>query len=580
MKQNLLKTMLVLAFAAGTTAVAAEPVRQLVRTLKYGDAMGDAPKDVDMSKSEYFYDSDNRLMRVVESGRTYGEGNKPLDYKVMYLYKYEYAADGLSSTCTTYQTGLYDYGDMGWKDKGTETTTYDSDGRVVSEVQSMYLVTYEYDEAGNVVKMTKASKSSGKVSQEFTYSDFVGKDKPKTIVSTSPSYSTYRYTATCEYDEAGNKLSELQVYTDEKKAGEKKQLETWTYEEDGFLRQYNKYTSFEDDGTPKPYSKRCYWLPDETNPNRIMYSDSTWTASQQIWSGSGRPTLEEYADFGETAEATVTTLAVSLAEGKINTVRLDIAIPEGTDETKSAFNIYCDGALIDTKWAYELEKTDGKATLSYIHEGLYNGDHDYFVQMLTGNSNDIDDYVGYSISNPASISLSLELPPVTNLKAVDHRKGDNSSDIVTFTWTNPEYPEDYGFISNDLYLGRAQLSESSTDDAAATSLEGSFYSATLNVFVLTRFKYGKAFSETITVNLADVPTGIAAASTTAGTISLNGRMLNIGRNADITVCSFDGKTQAKAAAARGIDLSRLAAGTYIICVGDGKATEAYKVVLK
>lgn len=609
MKQNLLKTMMMLGLTVGTPAVAsarsmagsdlqaatlgeenfvgdamrqqqrradeaAAPMRLLVRSITYGDHMGTAPEDLDMTKTEYFYDSQNRLIRTVTSGRTYDDQQ---DYAVMYLYKTVYAEDGLSSTCMTYQTGLYDYGDIGWREGAIETTTYDEKGRVTRyEPYGMYNYTYEYDESGNLVKYTRLYKSNGNVSQEITYSDFVGKDKPKTITATG-AYDSYTYNATCEYDENGNKLSELQLSS----SGKKKQLETWEYAEDGFLKLYYKTTSFDADGTPKLQSKRGYWL-DENNPdpNCIFYADSTYIESENRWGRINLVHMDEYADFSDMAAKTATTLTASEVEDRVNTIKLTFTMPADANEITTAFNIYRDGDLIATKWARELTKEDDEGTYSYLDEDLYNGDHDYFVQVLVGNSNDIEDYKGYYISNTASVSLNLQLPAVTDLKATDRRNGENGEDIVTFSWTNPEYPEAYGFISNSLYFNKNQLADAETTDPETTSLEGVPAYSTINALVVTRFKYGKALSETITVKLSEVPTGIDTVTETAGTISLNGRTLNIGSNADITVYSFDGKTEVKAISARSIDLSRLNTGAYIISVSNGKTTEAYKVVLK
>lgn len=565
--------------------------RLLVRKTLYGDSMGNVPDTKDMKRTEYYYGTDGRLQRVVELGRGYEDND---DYSVMYIYKYNYSEDGLNCNITQLQKGMYDYGDMSWKQKDGESYEYDADGRLISETKNLYKYTYEYDENGNIVKTTMAVKTSGKVSQILVYSQFAGKNMPQMIESTSPSYpnnTSYNYIGICQYDENGNKVAEYRS-----KDGTSEtliQMETWEYE-GTFLKQYNKYDELDqvdDDGERIPSFKTVYTLPDENDPNKIMQTSYTYNTNKNAFYRSGQPALEEYADFKDMAELTATEMSMEeVTDAEIpNTVKLKLTFPQVAATNPCAISIYRDGDLIATKNAMDMiDEGDGDdlfalPTLAYTDEGLMNGEHEYFAQVLIGTGDEFGEpedmvYSGYNISNMVTYTAALELPAVTDLKAVSTTKDSYNDDIVTIAWTNPEYPESYGFISNSLYLNTSQLAESETDDPEVSSLDASFWFDTMDVLVITRFKYGKALSEKITVNVADVPTGIDTVSGNGA--RLDGKTLTIGDKADVTVFSCGGRMEASAKAVSSVDMSRLNAGTYIICVTKNGTTKAYKVMLK
>lgn len=585
-KGSLTKFVAGLSFTASTKSAEALPEeakpsqRRIVRTLVYGDMMGTVPADVDMSMTEYFYDSQLRTVRVINSGRGYDDEGNPADYQPMSLIKYNYASDGLSASNTRYQYGQYDFGDFIWKEGRTETSTYDEEGRLVKATEGTYYYTYEYDEEGNTVKSTCHYASSGNVSQEWTYSDFVGKNKPKTIVSTG-AYDSYKYTSTCEYDENGNKVSELQVYAAD---GTKKQYETWKYD-GNFLRQYNQSVTFTATGKPKPYRKRCYWLVDENDPNRIMRSDSTYFESLGRWTQNDRMAMDVYADFEGMDKKTAVNMTLSLVEDKPNTVKVALSVPDAAYDGACSFGIYRDGQLINTvaleDMATDEGDTFGGVQLAYEDEGVRNGGHEYFVQVLCGA--DENSLTGYCVSNVDSITCNVELPAVTDLKVTGYRRVvslNGQTEYITLSWTNPEYPEEYGFVSNSIYAGLSQFVQADTTDATVNSMEMEMYYEETDVYVMTRYKFGKVKSEPLHVVLKDVIAGIDNVNAASAGTTLNGRMLTVARDADVTVHSFDGRLAARASNTRSVNLGALQPGAYLISVTvDGKTT-VDKVVLK
>lgn len=564
-----------------------DPVKRLlVRTTWFGDAMGMVGNDVDMSKKEYFYGPDLKLLREIESGRKYDESQKPLDYDLKAITKYHYDDNGNLDSTARYQYGQYDFGDMALRLRTTAKFEYNDKGQLIKEPSDGYILNYEYDEDGNRVKMTKTSLTSGDTIQVLEYDDFIGPDKPQFVISDSPlhpEWTGYIYKAIIGYDENLNKVSELRVTYDWKSIQE----EVWTYDET-FLKEYIKYGSFsEETGEPIPSLKTVYWLLDN-DPNKVMHADSTYYDGE--WYGSNRPCLDEYIDFTDMDEATATELIAEASADTLNTVKLTFSMPQIIYMTGNGdFNIYRNGQLIAKKNVFELFNEE-TYKLEYKDSMLYNNDYEYFVQTVASGSAiapfDLDDDeempapepVAYCISNIAEVSLHIDLPAVTDLKYGGQRQDENNDTRVTVSWTNPEYPENYEFLSNELYFRNYQLADTVTTDAKATGLEGRFYGSS-DVFVLTRYKYGKAISDTITVTL--VPVGIDAVTTGSGAaISFNGKELLLSENADVQVYSMSGRLEMKAANTGRMSLDNLSSGAYIICVSRNGKTSAHKVVLK
>lgn len=557
--------------------------RLLVRTTWYGDSQGSVGSDVDMTKTEYFYNSDYKISRVVESGRGYDDMNKPTDYSLMYFTKYKYDDNSNLVKTETYQTGLYDFGDMAYRFRSSTEYEYNEKNQLVKEPSAGYILLHEYDDAGNIVKTAKTN-AKGDTIQVLEYQEFIGINKPTLVISTSPKHpewTSYIYTAMIEYDENLNKVKEIRAADSNFETPI--MMETWDY--DGtFLKLYTKYSSF-NEGQPVPSSKTEYNMVDN-NPDKIKHVEYSYFDGE--WYIQGRPCIDEYADFEDMGEMTATEITAEASADTLNSVKLNISVPEIVYMTGDCdFNIYRNGELIATKNFYDMANEETMA-LEYTDSMLYNNDYEYFVQPVVAKNAispfDLEDEepviekFPYCISNVADINVHLELPAVTDLKCGNLRKDDNDLSCVTVSWTNPEYPEEYGFMSNELYFEKYQLADTVTTEAGATELEGKFFESA-NVFILTRYKYGKAISDTIKVDLAAV--GIdAVSSETGATISLNGRELRLSENADVTVYSMSGRMEARATNTGRMDLDKLNSGAYIICVSRNGVTSAHKLVLK
>ena len=184
--------------------------------------------------------------------------------------------------------------------------------------------------------------------------------------------------------------------------------------------------------------------------------------------------------------------------------------------------------------------------------------------------------------------MDLDLPAVKDLALTSARKEKVGSGLTastekygTFSWTNPEYPEEYQFISNSLMLNKAQAAESESQDPNCTSLEASIYTTT-NVYVLTRYTYGKALSDTVTVTVSDldklITTGISSTTTAEGLqISYANSRLSLQDKANVSVFAINGELRMKEEQTESVDLSRLAKGSYMILVEKNGQVSALKV---
>ena len=100
----------------------------------------------------------------------------------------------------------------------------------------------------------------------------------------------------------------------------------------------------------------------------------------------------------------------------------------------------------------------------------------------------------------------------------------------------------------------------------------------MNVFVLTRYKFGKAISDTLAVDV--LKDGIAKVTDNGSSISFDGKVVTVDGKANFSVFSVAGKMEAHTAASGSIDLTAMKPGAYIVCVEQNGKKNAFKVVVK
>lgn len=581
----------VLSSEDGQSGAPVQKSRLLVSKKWYGDFMGTADPNLDMTKTEYFYDTNSRLVRCIESGRTYDTNQ----YEMSAYNKYQYDDNGNLTSFLRYQYGVYDYGDMALKLRSEETYEYDGNGNMTKKVTSSYTYLYEYDEAGNCIKET-ITNAAGSVIQVLEYSDFIALNKPEFVVSTCPEHpewTGYVYVAVRTYDENNNLTSENRyVNTDTPTPFMK---EAWTYA-DGMLTLYTKDEYSKTSGKLVSQLKTVYETVDG-NPDLVR--ETTYTAyGDSDWAMSGRPCVSEYRSFDDQLDNCFMELGIVPVEDAKNTNKVVFSVPAMAYNGKCRIDLYRNGQVIYSKEVMDIvddmaargEEFTGMS-LSYIDKDLQNGDYDYFIQPMVGPSTSIwaegdeetvttDDYVGYFISPVVESSLNIELPVVTNLHVSNARKNEHNENIFTISWTNPVDMTDYGFKSNELYFENMQLAEADTTDAACTSLEANFYTKKMNVFVLTRYVYGKAISDTLAVDVNDVLAGITTVNGNGNEISFDGNTFSVAGNANISVYSASGALKTRANNASSVGIDNLPTGVYIICVEQKGSRDLYKITVK
>lgn len=579
--------------ATPSTADNPKPVtRLLVSKTQYGDNMGTAPRDKDMKKDLYFYNYNYQLERVAKFGRLYNDNGTVADYRIMYYTKNAYNDNDQLTDTKVYQYGLYDFGDFSSKpsNSGNATYTYNEAGQMATKNDGSYLYTYSYDEEGNVAKEEVANANTGKWSRTYEYFDYVAPGKPGAMTSQG-AYSSYNYNMLYTYDENLNlTVAEKQTYTTDEEYGDVMpqtvQREEWTYE-NNFLVRFTRY-QFDKQGQPVPYFKIEYSMVDN-NPNKVMATEYTSSDGGENWYQQGLPTMSEYQEFGDDPTPVYMDFMAYKDEESLNTTVLYMSIPELYYENENLqLLVYRDGQPIDTVSVTELIVSPdfGLPYLEYKDACVYNGEHDYFVQLVKADAN--NNLTGYLIPKPNQVTMDLDLPAVKDLALTAARKEKVGTGLSatterygTFSWTNPEYPEEYQFISNSLMLNKAQVAEAESQDASCTSLEANIYTTT-KVYVLSRYAYGKAFSDTVTVTVNDIDkmitTGISSMTTAEGLqIGYANSRLSLQEKANVSVFAINGELRMKEEQTESVDLSRLAKGSYMILVEKNGQVSALKV---
>jgi len=453
--------------------------RQVQYQTWYGDNMGFTSENTATKRNEYFYNSQNQLVRRIQTGlMENGEDWLLTNYELYHLDE----AGRLVMT-NSLQYGVYDQSHYSLKaTNDTVDYAYDAEGRVVQEnVHAKKTVTlYSYDEEGHLAK-TEIWKS-GKLSQTLTYSNFT-LGGAQTI--TSESTSSYNcYTCTLTYDGQGNKTSELRHNT----SGTLTAAEYWTYDAQGTLTLYEKKGI--SGGKEIDSQKTTYEKMDERNTRARSY-----TYSNSEWKLKG----------GSTCVTTMATLyggvACLLKEAKADVekscVELTFSMPEALVDidTEVEFLVYRDGLPIDTL------RSNDQIDYHYTDTDVSNGEHEYFIQTIMGGENQ-------NVSNLMTVSLDRTYPGVKGLHATQSRMTTDGIWMVTLAWKAPAITEDMKFVNYNVmkvgtyYATPLLEEEEALTDPKATEVEVSFgIDQVKTVYLQTRYQGATVSSDTITVDV-------------------------------------------------------------------------------
>lgn len=448
---------------------------------------------------------------------------------------------------------------------------------------------YKYNADGTLLKVTSYNKRTKKLAQEITYTYENGQ---ATHYSSTGKY--YEFEADLKYDADGNKIEEYQYA----KSGENvkpRQRETWTYT-DGVLTLYMKYR-YDSKGAEVADSKKEY-VPVKNNMNVMDVSDYTYNSVKDTWNKWGLTVRQTYRDFSGMKEATQTMLLSATPDKKLkNTINLQFTAPKAGLVHGCKFVVYRDCVALDT---LDLADVMDPATkqCSYQDKELKSDTYTYFVQPLFALTNgEISDatadseWVGYYTSTPMDVNVALatELPAVTDLKLVGgevKRIGSIMSQLIEYyadlEWKNPANLEELGFVRNDVAFVGMGLSDTKLE-GAAESARVQIMDDEMQVYVITTYKYGKAYSDAITVTVKDIEKYNGVESVTADGVvkaTFAGNTVQLSDAANVSVYSAAGaKVYAKQNTCS-VALGQLPAATYIVCVEKDGKSSFYKYGVK
>lgn len=568
---------------------------------RYGSAMGDA--DGVTQKTVFFYDKNYNLVRKATYGRNYASaqgGALTDDWQLSYYYTYDYNDKGQLALTFKRQWGLYDGADYGFSTANDSTSyEYNEDGTLAKETESAFVTTYTYDESGNLTSSEKRRIYKGTVSdkylQKLTYSDFVAKNCPAHIKSESEQSgdaTNLVYEADLTYNEKGKLLTQENYTMTESTDPEtgapvdvkkvvKKVINT--YFDNGMLKSVVNYSNpYAEGGELIPTDSTVY-TPLENDENRMREDVYIYDSWNEAWGANSYYLVHNYKTFDA---STSTEIAVEEVADKINSNKVTVSFPNQELLLGSyTFDLYRDGVCIKrlnfSDETLEIDATN--MTVAYTDADLKNAEHDYFVQSVSLDElgSDTD---SLNVSNVAKITNNVNLPAPQNLRA-DHKYQDESgNNLVTMKWDAPDFTEhsaeELGFERYNVMIGtRARTADNSTTDGQATEWDVNFYTfyTTQVVSVQAVYKYGKATTEQLTVNLEEVSVGISQLNGSDLKASFNNGALSLSAPANIAVFNAAGQNVAKAAASTGISLSNLPKGVYVITIEQNGKVNAVKV---
>ena len=582
---------LMLGSAAPTFAQKVETQnRFLVKAVTLGSQMGDMPEDLDSKREYYYYNTDGKLVGSSTYGRNYTDGGYSDTFSLTDIVKSVFDVNGNMTNKDFYQYGEYDDGDNAFrKTQNCESYTYDVQGRLATDTTSMRINEYTYNDDGTLQKVTSYNKRTKKLAQEITYTYENGL---ATHYSSTGQY--YEFEADLKYDADGNKIEEYQYA----KSGEKvkpRQRETWTFT-DGVLTLYMKYR-YDSKGAEVADSKEEF-VPVENNMNVMDVSDYTYNSVKDTWNKLGHTVRQTYRDFSGMKEATQTMLLSATPDKTLkNTINLQFTAPKVGLVHGCKFVVYRDCVALDT---LDLADVMDPATkqCSYKDKELKSDTYTYFVQPLFALTNgEISDatadseWVGYYTSTPMDVNVALatELPAVTDLKLVGgevKRIGSIMSQLIEYyadlEWKNPANLEELGFVRNDVAFVGMGLSDTKLE-GAAESARVQIMDDEMQVYVITTYKYGKAYSDAITVTVKDIEKYNGVESVTADGVvkaTFAGNTVQLSDAANVSVYSAAGaKVYAKQNTCS-VALGQLPAATYIVCVEKDGKSSFYKYGVK
>ena len=575
----------------------AEPVRLLTTSGVLGEMLegGLTPDNVPSKLTTYFYDDHNRLVRTTLAGRLAGDVDntpdvveKEGDYMITEYNYFNYDENGNLVEELKSKYGINQGFNFTWTQPDTLVTyDYDTLNRLVAkhDLQGGREYTYSYEGSSrNVVREVVTVASTGKVNSSFDYSDFVpGFDNLPRRVVKDGQYTSSQRVIENEYDGAGRKVmaytykfGEVQRDADNRiisvQKGDAEYKETWTYDEEGRLAQYEKQ---------KWSTKTNDWqsssrVEHEFTEYGELVTTYTFTSAPEggVWT-HGLPVLNTYAEYYENTAPTA--FHVTKDENKLNTVNITAVAPYDKWESPS-FEVYRNGQLIGEAKAVG-------SSLTFIDETVQNGAWDYYLRANTKTSN-----VCTSITTPITVEFDTYLPNATNIHATGARK-DAEYYYMSLAWDAPE--SDIPVLGYNVYHDIKSYTKNPSPDNGANYFPAQAYdymwsteaSGSRTYYVETVYNIGRTRSEGVVIDAEEVITAIETlpvAGAAVPTLTLQGRTLHVSEPyATLQLVGTSGAVEGVYRAQQRISLNHLPQGVYVVTLTTAEGVRTHgKIVVK
>ena len=150
-------------------------------------------------------------------------------------------------------------------------------------------------------------------------------------------------------------------------------------------------------------------------------------------------------------------------------------------------------------------------------------------------------------------------------------------------WKNPENLEELGFVKNSLAFVGKGLADVETKDPTVNTAKVQIMDDEVELYVITSYKYGKAYSNSITVKITDieVPDGVDAVSVDGAVKATFAHdFVQLSEAANVSVYSAAGAKVYAKQNVSSVNLAQLPASIYIICIEKGGKQNLYKYSVK
>lgn len=537
----------------------------------YGDPMMGGT-DMTM-QTVSFYDSQNRLVRKAAYDQ---------DGALSQYYTKQYNAAGqltldFSRTWGLQNNGLYGF----FAPTDSVTYEYNADGQLAAENQTYYIYQYAYDTDGNLVKKTQLYKNTytGETTEQnvTTYSDFVAKDCPTKMEYTDLMYGD-SYVATLSYTEDGKLLAELDSCYDDGTTLVFKQSKHYTYNADGTLASYvghqrsavYDYDTWEITGYVIVATDSVVYTAESTTRTKeeTYYYDSY----NKEWSKNATYSVTETREFdGQTAPQ----ISVAVVEGKINTNRITLtSVPDASGI--SVYDLYRDGVKI-----HRFDSSTAGST--YDDEGLFNGEHEYFVQTVVTAATSSTE-TGKNVSDVVTVKNAYQLPAPTNVHGVSYDDNyvteyGNTTTALNIAWDAPAYTDEMQFKGYNVMQASTwgdsfyNATNPQQQETTFTFDLYNYYTEMSDIFIQAVYEYGVANSDTVTIAVADLPlaTSVVSVKGNLAEVSYREGTISLSDAANVRVFDTAGRLVAEDRATTSLSLATAPKGVYIVAVErDGK----------